>query len=73
MDTSREPSQPGAAAPNTVLDHLHAALTQLRALAEQPSADPFYAQAAEQVAALITGLQSRATPTFGLPDPPSPG
>jgi hypothetical protein len=74
MDTPLQPSQPAAAAPSAVLDSLRAALTDLHALAAQPSADPFYAQAAEQVAAIVTELQSRAAPTTGLlPHPPSPG
>ena len=72
---SIEHSTPGAA-----LDTLRAVLTQLRALSTQPSADPFYAHAAEQVEAIIAGLESRASagvlpdPASGLyPDPPSPG
>jgi hypothetical protein len=67
---SIEHTTPGAA-----LDTLRAALTQLRALAAAPSADPFYAQAAEQVAAVVAGLEKRVSPgaTIGLPDPPSPG
>lgn len=59
------------------LDALRAALTQLRALAALPSANPSYAQAAEQVAAIIAGLETGPgqTPkaTSILPDPPNPG
>lgn len=81
MDTPLESSDLGAVA-TAVLENLRAALTQLRALAAQPSADPVYAHAAEQVEAIVVGLQSRASPATGLvpeppgglfPDPPSPG
>jgi hypothetical protein len=64
--------------PGTALDALHAALTHLQALAAMPSADPFYASAAEQVAAIVAGIEGRVTPTqdtssFGIPLPPNPG
>jgi hypothetical protein len=60
--------------PNQTLLHLRDALAALRQLAEQPSADPFFQQAAEQVAAIVAGLESRASPTENLlPAPPSPG
>jgi hypothetical protein len=50
------------------LDTLTVALTQLRALVAAPSADPFYAHAAEQVAAIVAGLEGRANAGL-LPDP----
>lgn len=60
--------------PRVALDTLRAALTQLRALAALPSADPRHARAAEQVAAIVADLEGGAPgPSFGLPDPPSPG
>jgi hypothetical protein len=63
--------------PGPALEALRAALTHLRALAALPSTDPFYASAAEQVAAVVAGLESRVAPsprvTSGIPDPPSPG
>lgn len=71
--------------PDTALDALRAALTQLRALSAVPAADPFYGDAAEQVEAIVAGLESRTTPTAspsatatspsqGLdPVPPNPG
>lgn len=49
--------------PCAPLEALRVALTQLRALAAQPSADPFYAQAAEQVAGIVAGLESRKAPS----------
>jgi hypothetical protein len=48
--------------PGAALDVLHAALAHLRALAAVPSADPFYAGAAEQVAAIMTGIEGRVAP-----------
>jgi hypothetical protein len=65
---SNEPIKPSAA-----LDTLRTALTQLRALAALPSADPFYAQSAEQVEAIVAGLESRTTASGLYPHPPSPG
>lgn len=63
--------------PGAALDALVQALTQLRALAAAPSADAFYAQAAEQVAAIVADLQQRAgvTPQAPIldPVPPDPG
>jgi hypothetical protein len=60
--------------PLDVLNTLTAALTQLRQLAALPPADPFYTSAAEQVAAIVTELESRVVvPTIGTPEPPSPG
>lgn len=70
--------------PGAALDALVQALTQLRALAAAPSADPIYAQAAEQVAAIVADLQQRAgataagtavTPQAPIldPVPPDPG
>jgi hypothetical protein len=72
---SNEPIKPTAA-----LDALRAALTELRSLAAVSCADPFYAQAAEQVASIVAEFEKRAgldhvppDPGFGLPHPPSPG
>jgi len=68
--------QPEPLDPGKALDTLRTALTQLRVLAALPSADPFYERSAEQVEAIVTGLESRAAPgpADGLfPDPPSPG
>jgi hypothetical protein len=62
--------------PETALDTLRAALTQLRALSALPSADPFYGHAAEQVEAIVAELESRTTPTASPSpgvDPPSKG
>jgi hypothetical protein len=63
--------------PDAALDTLRAALTQLHALAAVPSADPFYAHAAEQVAAIVAGLETRAAATGepgpNQPTPPDPG
>ena len=63
--------------PGGALEALRAALTHLRALASEPSADPFYAGAAEQVAAIVTGIEGRVTTSqgqsFGIPLPPNPG
>jgi hypothetical protein len=59
--------------PVDVLNTLTLALTQLRQLAALPDADPCYARAVEQVAAILTELQSRTTPGSGIPSPPSPG
>lgn len=53
------PPDPGAVA-NAALDNLRAALTQLRALSQQPSADPIYASSAEQVAAVVAELEKQA-------------
>ena len=68
---STDQTQPGAA-----LDTLRVALNQLRALAALPSAEPFYTESAQQVAAIVAELEKRTTPqpADGLfPDPPSPG
>jgi hypothetical protein len=52
MDTPHVPPAPGAVDHHAVLDNLRAALTHLRTLSEQPSADPFYAQAVKQIEAI---------------------
>src|SRR5262245_5026747 len=47
---------------------------ELRQLAALNPDDPFYAHATEQIAAIVTGLEGRATPSAGLlPDPANPG
>jgi hypothetical protein len=69
--------------PGAALDSLRAALTQLRGLAAAPSADPFYMRSADQVAAIVAGIEGReagadpaalAPPSQGPdPVPPNPG
>jgi hypothetical protein len=70
--------------PLDTLNTLTVALMQFRQLAALPDADPFYARSAEQIAAIVTELQSHATPAAspppdspqensGIPRPPSPG
>ena len=68
---------------NAALETLRVAQMQLRALSEVPSADSVYAQAMEQVAAIVTELERRVEPASlsavtpsskGLdPVPPNPG
>jgi hypothetical protein len=70
MATPHEPHDPSAIA-GALLEHLRVALTYLRALSAQPSADPFYLHAADQVAAILAGLPrretSKASPSLASP------
>jgi len=70
--------------PQDVALALRAQVEKLRQLAALKPDDPFYAQAAEQVAVIVAGLESRAAPgagtspnpgqqDSGFPDRPSPG
>ena len=58
---------------STLIDALRVQLDNLRQLATLNPDDRFYAQAADQVEVVVAGLERRASPTFGLPEPPSPG
>ena len=55
MVTPLVPPDPGVVA-GAALDHLRAALTQLRPLSEQPFAAPFDAHSAEESAAVVADL-----------------
>jgi hypothetical protein len=56
--------------PQDVTLALRAQVEKLRQLAALNPDDPFYAHAAEQVAAIVAGLESRAAPDAGTaPDP----
>lgn len=66
LTSSPDPRQP--------LTLLQQALEQLRQLAAQPGADPIYAHSAEQLAVIVSALQTHTPVANGLlPDPPSPG
>lgn len=55
---------------NAALDKLRAALTNLRALSAQPSTDPLFANAVEQIEAIVARIESVATSSAGLPPEP---
>jgi len=70
--------------PQDVALALRAQVEKFRQLAALNPDDPFYAHAAEQVVAIVAGLESRAVPgaaqlsavpqdNSGIPSPPSPG
>lgn len=65
---SHEPPKPA-----DVLAALRVQLQNLNQFAALYPDDPFYARAAEQVAAIVVGLESRAAPRILDPVPPDPG
>lgn len=78
MVTPAELPPDAGAAVRAALDNLRAALAHLRMLSAQPSTDPLFANAAEQIEAIVARIESRAA-SAGLrsntwdPMPPNPG